>query len=74
MADKKDPSLSPRYTNGPVVKTGPLRVKTVRGITMVLGARSVMTLAKPATRKKNQGALSPQQHVLFKVCRTIAMS
>lgn len=23
MADKKDPSQSPRYTNGPVVKTGP---------------------------------------------------
>jgi len=23
MADKKDPSLSPRHTNGPVVKTGP---------------------------------------------------
>lgn len=23
MADKKDPSKSPRYTNGPVVKTGP---------------------------------------------------
>ncbi|WP_311944154.1 hypothetical protein [Halomonas piscis] len=44
MSDKKDPSKSPRDTNGPVVETGPNAGKIVQEIAMGSGGKNVAML------------------------------